>query len=145
MELLVMITIDGRQCALRTVAVKSVMEIEAITSVPMAPRHVLGLSTRRSQTLTVIDCMSAAGLPAQTAPIGKRAAVVSHEGHTYALLVDKIEDVENTLGEVQPVSAAIGENWSRLAEGMVETNQGPALILSIASLVVGPEQMPRAA
>lgn len=145
MELLVMITIDGRKCALRALDVNSVMEIEAITAVPMAPPHVLGLSTRRSQTLTVIDCKGAAGLPAQRDPIGKRAAVVQHEGHTYALLVDGIEDVENTLGEINPVSDAFGGNWARLAEGMVETNQGPALILSIANLVAGPEHLPHAA
>ena len=41
MELLVMITIDGRKCALRALDVNSVMEIEAITAVPMAPPHVL--------------------------------------------------------------------------------------------------------
>ena len=145
MELLVMFTIDGRTCALRALDVNSVMEIESITAVPMAPSHVLGLSTRRSQTLTVIDCMSAAGLAPHGDPIGKRAAVVTHEGHTYALLVDAIEDVEDMLGEIQQVSGAIGDNWSRLAEGMVETGQGPALILSIAKLVAGTQPMPQAA
>lgn len=145
MDLLVMITIKDRQCALRALDVHSVMEIETVTPVPRAPAHVLGLSTRRSQTLTVIDCVQAAGFERQDEPVGKRAAVVSHEGHTYALLVDAIEDVESTDGEIVAIPGGYGPNWSKLAEGMVETRQGPALLLSIAALVEGTDKLARAA
>ena len=145
MELLVMLRIDGRQCALRALDVDSVMEIETITPVPHAPDHVLGLSTRRSQTLTVVDCMRAAGLDHQIDPIGKRAAVVEHAGHTYALLVDGIDDVEDFDGEIFEISGGFGEHWSHLAEGMVETVIGPALLLNIERLVSGKVEMTAAA
>ncbi len=144
MELLVMLSIDGRQCALRALEVESVMEIETITPVPNAPDHILGLSTRRSQTLTVIDCLRAAGLSPQTDPIGKRAAVVSHEGHTYALLVDHIDDVEDATSEILDVNGGFGEHWSRVAEGMVETRKGPTLLLSVARVVSGAVEFPQA-
>ncbi|NVE94872.1 chemotaxis protein CheW [Altererythrobacter lutimaris] len=145
MELLVMLTIGGRQCALRAVEVDSVMEIETITRVPNAPDHVVGLSTRRSQTLTVVDCMRAAGLEETTNPIGQRAAVVEHEGHIYALLVDAIEDVEGSDGEVIAVTGGFGEHWSQLAEGMVETRRGPALLLKADRLIAGKGRIPAAA
>ncbi|XUU61876.1 chemotaxis protein CheW [Erythrobacter sp. HA6-11] len=137
MDLLVMLTIGGRQCALRAIDVDSVMEIETITRVPNAPDHVVGLSTRRSQTLTVIDCMRAAGLEKTTDPIGQRAAVVEHEGHIYALLVDAIDDVEDTDGDVIAVTGGFGEQWSQLAEGLIETRKGPALLLKVNCLIAG--------
>lgn len=145
MELFVMLTMDGRKCALRALDVRSIMEIEAITYVPRTPNHVLGLSTKRSQTLTVIDCMRAAGLQGQSEPLGKRAAVVDHGGHSYALLVDSIEDVEDSNGQVKQIGGGYGRNWTKLADGMIEANSGPALLLNVAALVAGPDELPDAA
>lgn len=145
MELLLILSIGGRRCALRALDVKSVMEIEAITPVPMAPDHVLGLCTRRSQTLTVIDCMRAVGLNGQENPIGKRAAIIEVDGHAYALLVDEIDDVEDTADEVVEVPGGFGDAWSTVAEGMVETRTGPALLLNTRSLVESNGQMLRVA
>jgi purine-binding chemotaxis protein CheW len=145
MELLVMLSIDGRRCALRALDVNSVMEVESITPVPRAPDHILGLCTKRSQTLTVIDCLRAAGFAKQSDPIGKRAAVVTYHGHSYALLVDEIEDVEDTANEVLEVSGGFGGEWAALAEGMVETRAGPALLLSVSQIVNSKEELPDAA
>ncbi len=145
MELLVMIKIDGQRCALRALQVHSVIEIEAITAVPHAPDHILGLCTKRSQTLTVIDCLRAAGKSKQVNPLGKRAAVVEHEGHVYALLVDEVEDVEDSTNEIVAVEGGYGTEWSYLAEGMVETAQGPALLLNIDRLIAGAGGIQKAA
>lgn len=145
MELLVKIMIQDRRCALRAIDVHSVMEIESITPVPKAPAHILGLSTKRSQTLTVVDCKKAAGIDGEATPTGKRAAVVEHEGHTYALLVDDIDDVEDTSGEIAQIAGGYGADWSHIAEGMVETAGGPALLLSVAKLVAGPQKFSQAA
>lgn len=145
MDLLVMVQIDGRQCALRARDVQSVMEIEAVTPIPCSPSHVLGLSTRRSQTLTVIDCRAALGLASHSDPIGQRAAVVKHDEHYYALLVDVIDDVEDALDEIQAISAAFGTEWARVSYGRVETALGVTLLLDVSKLVQGPEETTLAA
>jgi purine-binding chemotaxis protein CheW len=65
--------------------------------------------------------------------------VVSDGGHSYALLVDGIEDITTAAGEAGQVPGGFGAEWSRVARGMIETMAGPALLLDLAALLSGPE------
>lgn len=138
-ELLVIIQIAGRRCALTAHDVKSVIEIGAITPVPRAPDFIAGITALRSQTLTVIDCRRALGFGAQDAPTDGRAAVVASGGHSYALLVDAIEDISTATGAAGQVPGGFGPEWSHVARGMIETMAGPALLIDLAALIAGPE------
>lgn len=138
-ELLVIIQIAGRRCALSAHDVKSVIEIGAITPVPRAPDFITGITALRSQTLTVIDCRRALGIATDDAPTDDRAAVVASGGHAYALMVDAIEDITTATGAAEPVPGGFGPEWSRVARGMIETMTGPALLVDLAALIAGPE------
>ena len=138
-QLVVVIEIAGRRAALRTTEVQSVVELEAICSVPGAPRFVLGLTALRSNTLTVIDAAAAIGLPPHGLPeTGARAVIVDHSGHRYALVVDAIDDVAAALGDPAPVAGDAGFGWDRMSEGLIETDRGPALLISLGALLAGP-------
>lgn len=136
-ELLVMTQIAGRRTAFRAVDIQSVIEIETISPVPCAPEFIAGLTAMRSRSLTVVDCRKALGLTADSAP-DSRAAVVEIEGHLYALQVDKVEDVVDARSEPQPVPGDFGQAWQRVALGMVETIEGPALLIDVKSMIAGP-------
>lgn len=145
-DLLVIVQIAGRRCALRALDVKSVIEVAAITPVPRAPAWIAGITALRSQALTVIDCRRAIGLgggPGGTGeaewPTDHRAVVVAEGGHSYALLVDGIEDITTSAGEVGQVPGGFGPHWSRIALGMIETMAGPALLVDLPALLAGPE------
>ena len=69
----------------------------------------------------------------------REAAVVELDGHNYALIVDSVEDVVEALSDPQPVRAAMGPGWERVSEGMVETEEGPMLLIDVAALVGGIE------
>jgi purine-binding chemotaxis protein CheW len=139
-ELLVIIQIAGRRCALSAHDVKSVIEIGAITPVPRAPDFITGITALRSQTLTVIDCRRALGIATgEDAPTDDRAAVVASGGHAYALMVDAIEDITTATGAPGPVPGGFGPEWSRVARGMIETMTGPALLVDLAALIAGPD------
>ncbi len=142
-KLLVILQIAGRRCALSALEVKSVIEVGAVTPVPRAPAWIAGITALRSQALTVIDCRRAIGLGAECRREGwstdHRAAVVSEGGHSYALLVDGIEDITTAAGEPGQVPGGFGAEWSRVARGMIETMAGPALLLDLAALLAGPE------
>jgi len=43
------------------------------------------------------------------------------------------------------VRAAMGPGWERASKGMVETEDGPMLLLDIDSLIIGPASEARAA
>ena len=146
-ELLLIVSIAGGRVALPAADVESVVEIDTLIPVPRAPSHLAGLSALRSRVLTVIDCQRSLELGFTELYDGKlhEAAVVELDGHHYALTVDAVEDVVEALSEPAPVRAAMGDGWERVSRGMVETEEGPLLLIDISALVAGPGAETRAA
>jgi purine-binding chemotaxis protein CheW len=139
-ELLLIVTIAGQRVALAAAAVESVVELDALIPVPRAAAHVAGLSALRSRVLTVIDCMRSLELGTTDSSDGIReAAVVELDGHHYALLVDVVEDVVEAASDPTPVRAAMEPGWERVSLGMVETAEGPLLLVDVGALVAGLE------
>lgn len=139
-DLLVMVEVNGRSAALRAADVHSVIEADRIFPVPRAPRHVVGLTAMRSQSLTVIDARIALGAEAPEEP-GERAVVVEVDGHSYALLVDRVNDVAEALSDPVPIAGGCGVHWDHVAYGMVETSHGPSLVIDPKKLIAGPERL----
>lgn len=139
-ELLLVAKIGGERVALPASAVESVVELDTLIPVPRAAPHVAGLSALRSRVLTVIDCTRSLELKASDQSTRVREAVVIElDGHHYALTVDMVEDVLEATSEPSPVRAGMGSGWERVSTGIVETEQGPLLLLDVAALVAGPE------
>lgn len=139
-DLLLIVTIGGERVALPASAVESVVELESLIPVPRAAPHVAGLSAMRSRVLTVIDCMRSLELGDTDCSDGIReAAVVELDGHHYALIVDMVEDVVEALSDPAPMRAAMGVGWERVSKGMVETEDGPMLVVDVGALVAGVE------
>ena len=146
-ELLLIVSIAGCRVALPAAEVESVVELDTLISVPRAPAHLAGLSALRSRVLTVIDCQRSLELGVTNLSDGElhEAAVVEVDGHHYALTVDVVEDVVEALSAPSPIRAALGEGWERVSKGMVETEDGPILLVDIAALIAGPGAESRAA
>ena len=145
-ELLLIVTIAGSRVALPAAAVESVVELDTLIPVPRAPAHVAGLSALRSRVLTVIDTLRSLELGESDCSDGIReAAVVELDGHHYALIVDVVEDVVEALSDPSPVRAAMGPGWERVSKGMVETEEGPLLLVDIEALIAGTGAEARAA
>jgi purine-binding chemotaxis protein CheW len=140
-QLLLVVDIAGEKVALRAADVQSVIELESLMAVPRAPQHVAGLSALRSRLLTVIDCQCALGLgQSDNRKGGAVAAVVMHDNHAYALLLDRVQDVTEAWSEPLPVSAGMDDGWSRMSSGMVETEMGPLLLIEVAAMISGLEE-----
>jgi len=137
-ELLVSITIAGRRCALRAQDIQSVVELCVITPIPCAKPHVRGMSALRSQALTVIDCREAIGHDHSKYETDTRAPVIQVSGHSYALIVDRVDDITDSTAEATTVTCGFGEEWGNVAQTMVETASGPALMLDLEALIEGP-------
>ena len=137
-ELLLIVSIAGGRVAFPAAKVESVVELDALSPVPRAPAHVAGLSALRSRVLTVIDCQRSLELGSTDLSGLREAAVVEIEGHHYALTVDAVEDVVEALSDPVPVRAAMGAGWERVGLGMIETEEGPLLLVDIDALIAGP-------
>ncbi len=145
-ELLLIVTIAGSRVALPAASVEAVVELDTLIPVPRAAPHVAGLSALRRRVLTVIDTLRSLELGQTDCSDGIReAAVVELDGHHYALLVDVVEDVVEALSDPSPVRAAMGAGWERVSRGMVETEEGPLLLIDVAALITGAGQEARAA
>ena len=138
-ELLLVAKIGGERVALPASAVESVVELDTLIPVPRAAPHVAGLSALRSRVLTVIDCTRSLELRREGERRVREAVVIELDGHHYALTVDMVEDVVEATSDAAPVRAGMGGGWERVARGMIETEQGPLLLLDVAALVAGPE------
>ena len=138
--LLLIVAIGGERVVLRAAEVRSVVEIEALVPVPGAPLHVAGLTALRSRVLTAIDCCRSLELAdrAVSSSSATPAVVVEHEGHGYALVVDAVEDVVQGLSAPLPVGVPLRPGWQRVSPGMVETAQGPLLLVEATALIAGP-------
>ena len=144
--LLLIVSIGGSRVAFPSAAIESVVELDTLIPVPRAAPHVAGLSALRSRVLTVIDTVRSLGLGESDCSDGIReAAVVELDGHHYALIVDSVEDVVEAMSDPSPIRAAMGEGWERVALGMVETEDGPLLLVDVAALIAGPASEARAA
>ena len=137
-ELLLIVRLAGRRVALPAADVEAVVELEGLPPVPGTAPHVAGLSALRSRGLTVIDRWSALGVE-DDAGIGTiEAIVVPSGGHTYALLVEQVEDVVESKGPPIPFKASPGAGWSRVSSGMVEGGDDLLLLVDPHALIAGP-------
>lgn len=131
-------TIAGQRIALPTGAIESVVEIDAITPVPLAPAHVAGLAALRSRVLTVIDTYAALEIGCYCPSDRLQAVVVTIDGHLYGLLVDEVEDVVAIEQEAEPQPAGLAPGWALNTIGLIEHDGHAILLLDPARLVTGP-------
>ena len=137
-ELLLIARLAGRRIAFPASDVEAVVELEGLTPAPGAQTHVAGLSALRSRVLTVIDGLAALEQGSDEASELNEAIVVPSGGHTYALLVDEVEDVVEAEGLISPVTAPLGIGWDRVSLGTVEAAGDLFLLVDPHQLIVGP-------
>lgn len=137
-ELLLIVRLAGRRIAIPAADIEGVVELDGVTPVPGAAVHVAGLSALRSRVLTVIDGRAALGLAPSPPADAHEAIVVPSGGHTYALLVELVEDVVEAGAAPAPVQAPAGGGWDRVALRMVEAGEDLLLLADPHALVAGP-------
>jgi len=136
-ELLLIARLGGRRIAFPASSIEAVVELEGITPAPCAAPHVAGLAALRSRVLTVIDGLAALDL-GRAGTEGRDAVVIPCEGHTYALLVEEVEDVIAADAPAAPLAAPVGAGWDRVAIGTVEIGADLFLLVDPYLLIAGP-------
>ena len=138
-ELDLAIEVGGKRAAIPAHAVQSLIVLDGLTPVPRAPAHIMGLTAVRSRVLTVVDPAQLLGMgqsQAATDTQERHAVIMESGGHGYAMMVDAILDVTQSLGDLGPVPDDLGKGWARAASSTVETAMGPLLVIDIEELLV---------
>lgn len=137
------IRLGGQQVALRALQVQTLILLGAIVPVPHAPAHILGLTSVRSRVLTVVDparLLRSESANAVTRDKDRHAVIMEVAGHGYAVVVEAVLNVTDALGALDPVPDDLGPEWAEMAEGIIETDLGPLLVLKGDELVSGKRQ-----
>lgn len=137
-DLILIVRLAGRRIALPASEVEGVVELDGITPAPRAAPHVAGLSALRSRVLTVIDGRAALEFGRTEPPDLPEAIVVASGGHTYALLVESVEDVVETETPPTPIPASVGAGWDRVGVGMIEVGGDLLMLVDPHRLIAGP-------
>ncbi len=133
-ELFLLATIVGQEVAIRSQHVESVVDINAVTPVPRTSRAVRGLAALRSRVVTVIDTVIVLDEAAPDA-VRRRAVVTQVDGHHYALLVDTLDDVTRFVPRSLSSGLMPGAEWAAIADGLIERDGRPVLILDLPAIV----------
>jgi purine-binding chemotaxis protein CheW len=131
--------IAGESVALPVSAVGSVVEVDDVTAVPRVAPHIAGLFALRSRVLTVIDTKAALGLGMMARNEDMIAIVADHDGHSYALLVESVDDVIEA-GNPDPCPV-IAPCWRRVADGTIVHDDRVLLVVSPAAFIAGPDAL----
>ncbi len=75
-------------------SVHEILRVPAISEVPRAPGHVLGIISVRGAITTVIDLRRRLRVADAAPDRAARILLVRHDGETVGLLVDRVEQVE---------------------------------------------------
>jgi purine-binding chemotaxis protein CheW len=140
-ELLLVVELAGRRVAFPAAEVEGVVELEGLTPAPGAAPHVAGLSALRSRVLTVIDSGRALDAARGARADQTEAIVVASGGHTYAILVDRVEDVVEANAEAAPLAVPPGPGWDRVATGGVVAGEDLLLLIDPHAVIAGPPSL----
>lgn len=124
-------SIGDRLYGINVMKVQEVTKTMAMTSVPLAPKHVCGLINLRGQIATAISLRELFGIPG-LAPQDEMNVVCRVEGLLFSFLVDDIGDVvELETSTQEPLPATVDPNLRRYLQGVYKL---PNRILSIIDI-----------
>jgi len=136
--LMLIVRMADETVALPADLVESVVEIEAMSQIPLAPPQFAGLAALRSRVVTIVDPRAALGDVSCAPPMPFSAVIVQIEGHPYGIIVDDVVDVLEPDGPVRPANGMAGSRWAATALGTVVIEDRQYLLVDPAGLVAGP-------
>jgi purine-binding chemotaxis protein CheW len=128
-------TLAGTKIAVEADEIEAVVKLSEISPVPGMGVHIAGLSALRSRVLTIID--AAALIHGVPTPVAHRslAIIANISGHSYGLMVDGVSDICIVSGGQLPLRGQLDPAWIPYARGLVENDEGPCLLVSLASFI----------
>ncbi len=134
-QLYLLAILAGTRIAVRTEEIEAVVKLTEISPVPGMGVHVAGLSALRSRVLTVIDVAALVHGEATPADCRSLAIIANIAGHSYGMMVDAVSDICSVPEGELPLRGQLDAAWAPYACGIVESDQGPCLLVSLASFV----------
>lgn len=113
-------------------AIEAVVPVWEVTPVPGAEAEVIGLVPIRSRVLTLLDARRMVGQNSAAPP--PYMALTSHDGHGYALALDRAEDVR-ALKPPRKVIGNLSPAWRALEPSLGEVDGESILVVDPGAFV----------
>ena len=135
--LMLIVRMAGETVALDAAGVEAVIEFGAVTPIPLAPAHIVGLAPARSRVLTIVDVRPVLGLETVKPSGVQSAVIVPVDDHPYGILLDDVIDVVTADGPMAGDCGPDAEGWARIAAGSVTIARRVHIVVDAARLVGG--------
>jgi len=117
-------------------AVESIIKLQAITTVPHAPRFVEGVTNLRGKVLPVIDLRKRFGLAPQSPTKNTRIIVVEAQGMTVGVVVDGVNEVLRVNAEaIEPPSPLVTTLESTFITGIAKVAERLVILLDLGKVL----------
>lgn len=117
-------------------SVRSVMKVQDISPVPLAPPHFIGLMNLRGRVVAAVDLRMCLGKPQAAQAVEQLAVGVEIDGEDYALTVDNVgEVIELNFNDRIAFHAPNSRNSKVWMAGIFNTPHGVINLLSLADLL----------
>ncbi len=129
---LVVFQLADEQYGVNIQDVREIIRTPAVTKIPSAPEHVLGVIDLRDTVIPVIDLRRRLALNVGEASDDNRIVVVEAHGHQVGVLVDAVKEVLR-IGEdrVEANSAVVSTAESYYIDGIAKLDKSLLILLDI--------------
>jgi purine-binding chemotaxis protein CheW len=122
-------------------AVESIIKMQAITSVPRAPKFVEGVTNLRGTVLPVIDLRTRFGLSAEDISNDTRIVVVEVGGSIVGMIVDAVSEVLRVASDaIEPPSPLVVTIDSSFITGIAKVADRLIILLDLSKVFSMQEQ-----
>lgn len=120
-------------------AVREIIRMQAITSVPDSPEYVRGVINLRGRVIPVADLRRRFRLPETEASADTRVLVVDIAGEDIGVVVDAVTEVKRVLNSaVEPASTLSTTDASYYIEGIAKLDNQLLILLDLEHALRGP-------
>lgn len=120
--------------AIPVVDVREIVRMPEVTRVPNAPPHLLGVANLRGRILPIVDLRTKLGMRRATPTEEARVIVVHSELGCIGLGVDRVSDIEDIAGGIEPVPS-LGDLRASFVAGVGIRGERAQFLLDTARLV----------
>jgi purine-binding chemotaxis protein CheW len=132
----VIFNLGSEKFALSTEQVKSIEEMQDIIPVPLAPPYVTGLINLRGAIVAVVDLRQRLGLGNIENGRDMVILIVEHNGEDVGLIVDRVQSVESSEMQTQPVPDAVTKTKSgRFFQAVIGAKEEKIVILNLDKIL----------
>lgn len=133
---LLTIKVAGQLVGVPITRVRDVLFLDKVTSVPLAPKEVLGVINLRGRIVTVVDAHAALGLPIDKRPERMMCVTAEAGGDLYGVAVDRADDLLSVnIADIHPNPSTLPQPWRSLSQGIVTLDGNLLAVVDINRLI----------